>query len=60
MKDCVVAMGNIIFLKVYSVLANDSRVTRQSQKNKSRHRPYFFLQKINSKWIIELNVNTKL
>ena len=42
MKDCVVAMGNIIFLKVYSVLANDIRITRQSQKNKSRHRPYFF------------------
>lgn len=46
MKDCVVAMGNIIFLKVYSVLANDSRITRQSQKNKSRHRPYFFYRKL--------------
>lgn len=42
MKDCVVAMGNIIFLKVYSVLANDIRITRQSQKNKCRHRPDFF------------------
>lgn len=38
-------MGNI-FLKVYSVLANGIRITRQSQKNKSRHRPFFFIENL--------------